>query len=166
MKDKLSCGIIKDLLIGYIENTLSDESSKLVKEHINNCDECKREYEILSSSINLDYEYDQKLEKEKFNYLKRVNSRFSIILITLFILAISSLILYLIHFEPTLDGSLFILAMISVIIDSIIRLYAIPIIGLSYGIACLKNKHKKIYIIPIIIFGVWLASSIYNYTII
>ena len=38
---KISCEIIKDLLPLYQDGICSDESRKLIEEHLQSCDECK-----------------------------------------------------------------------------------------------------------------------------
>ena len=38
----MNCDIIKDLIPLYIDECCSDESSKIVDEHIENCASCKR----------------------------------------------------------------------------------------------------------------------------
>ena len=42
---KLSCNIIRDLLPLVADNLASEDTVKLVNEHMNDCKECKREYE-------------------------------------------------------------------------------------------------------------------------
>ena len=38
----MSCNIIKDLIPLYIDGCCSEESEKMVEEHIKVCDECKK----------------------------------------------------------------------------------------------------------------------------
>ena len=38
----MDCDVIKDLIPLYIDGCCSEESKRLVKEHIEKCDECKR----------------------------------------------------------------------------------------------------------------------------
>lgn len=49
---KISCNIIKDLLPLYYDDICSNESRKLIEEHIKTCDDCKLELK----------KYDMKLE--------------------------------------------------------------------------------------------------------
>lgn len=46
---KTDCCIIRDILPLYVENMVSDETAALIKEHISECDECRKEAEYLSS---------------------------------------------------------------------------------------------------------------------
>ena len=158
MNNEVSCGIIKDLLVGYTENILSSEGNKLVKDHISKCECCKKEYDILKSEIP-----KQTGDYIKFNYLKKINFRFVITLIILLAITVISNVVYLIHSEPTLGGKLFVVYLLILICLMIVVKYLVPIFGVVYGIVYLKDKRKKRYIIPIIIFGVWLILSIYTY---
>lgn len=48
-----NCNIIKDLLPLYVENLLSEESEELVKNHLENCNDCKKELESIKSNVNI-----------------------------------------------------------------------------------------------------------------
>lgn len=45
----MNCEVIKDLLPLYIDECCSEESKKLVKEHICDCDDCRRAFEDMSA---------------------------------------------------------------------------------------------------------------------
>jgi hypothetical protein len=47
---KVTCNIIKDILPLYAENMLSDDSSAMVEEHIEHCQECKASLDEMKSS--------------------------------------------------------------------------------------------------------------------
>lgn len=46
---KIDCCAVRDLLPLYVENMVSKETAALVKEHISECDECRKEAETLSA---------------------------------------------------------------------------------------------------------------------
>ena len=46
---KTDCCIIRDALPLYVENMVSDETAALIKEHIGECEECRKEAEYLGS---------------------------------------------------------------------------------------------------------------------
>ncbi len=48
---KMSCDVIRDLLPLYYDNVCSKDSSKLIEEHIENCQECKVELEKYTIEI-------------------------------------------------------------------------------------------------------------------
>lgn len=43
----MKCNVIKDLIPLYIDNCCSEESAKIVKEHLDNCQSCKELYESM-----------------------------------------------------------------------------------------------------------------------
>lgn len=55
---KITCNVIKDILPLYVENMVSEDTSNIVKEHINNCNNCKKELESMRHSINLPIDTD------------------------------------------------------------------------------------------------------------
>lgn len=48
---KISCEVIKDLLPIYIDDIASEDSKKLVEEHIEECEACKKEAEALKKNL-------------------------------------------------------------------------------------------------------------------
>ena len=46
----MNCNMIKDLIPLYIDGCCSEESKHVVKEHIEDCDECKKLFEAMKSS--------------------------------------------------------------------------------------------------------------------
>ena len=65
----MKCEVIHDLLSCYIDNTCSEETRKLVDEHLKECKECKALYEELS---NVKYEIQPVInEKKPFIKVKR-----------------------------------------------------------------------------------------------
>ena len=80
---KKECEIINDLLPNYVENLVSEETKKFVNEHISNCEQCKKQLEILRedrNKINLKSKDEQKIE---LDYLKKYNKKMIILKIIL-----------------------------------------------------------------------------------
>src|SRR5699024_1218876 len=50
---KYECDIVKDLMPLYIDDLLSENSKKIVENHINSCESCKNYYDKLSSEIKI-----------------------------------------------------------------------------------------------------------------
>lgn len=50
---KIQCSVIKDLLPLYVDDVCSDDTKKLVEEHIASCNECKTELESLNVTIEI-----------------------------------------------------------------------------------------------------------------
>ncbi len=49
----MNCNIVKDLIPLYIDGCCSEESEKVVEEHIRDCDDCKRLLEDMKSSSDI-----------------------------------------------------------------------------------------------------------------
>ncbi|WP_455959044.1 zf-HC2 domain-containing protein, partial [Anaerotignum lactatifermentans] len=45
--EKISCSIAKDLLPLYIEGILSEETAQVVEMHLQTCESCKKDFEIM-----------------------------------------------------------------------------------------------------------------------
>ena len=51
---KIPCNVIKDLLPLYTDDVCSDESRKLILEHLSECDECKLELDAMQNELPVD----------------------------------------------------------------------------------------------------------------
>ena len=49
----MECNVVKDLIPLYIDDCCSEESAKIVKEHLNNCPNCRELYESMSKPSDL-----------------------------------------------------------------------------------------------------------------
>lgn len=49
----MNCNIVKDLIPMYIDSCCSNESRKIVEEHIKDCDDCKKLFEDMKSSSDM-----------------------------------------------------------------------------------------------------------------
>lgn len=47
----MKCEIIQDLLPSYIENLTSEESNKEIKNHLSDCEECKKVYQEMTAEV-------------------------------------------------------------------------------------------------------------------
>lgn len=66
MKNKLSCSVIRDLLPIYIDGLESRETNICVKEHLNNCDACRKEYNKIIENNKLKVNSDEIHVVKKF----------------------------------------------------------------------------------------------------
>ena len=108
---------------------LSEEGKKIVEEHLNNCDSCRKEYEILRSSIEIDT-----VDATKINYLKKVNLKLLITIISLLVVTIISSMLLTFYTESNFDeGTMTLLFDMFVFILIIIK-YVIPLFGMVFSI--------------------------------
>ena len=68
-----NCNLIKDLLPLYIENLLSIESENIVKNHLENCKDCREELNILKENDNIQMEiYENKIEQNGEKLLNKI----------------------------------------------------------------------------------------------
>lgn len=51
--NNVNCNIIKDILPLYIDNLISEDTRKFVENHIQNCDECRKELSLLKTDLNV-----------------------------------------------------------------------------------------------------------------
>lgn len=85
------CDIVQDLLIGYNDGTLKEESKKMVDKHLKNCEVCQIILkEIQSDNTDIG-------EKEKIDYLKKIRRKSIIksIIIAIIIILIIGLVIFL-----------------------------------------------------------------------
>lgn len=74
--EKISCSIAKDLMPLYMDGVLSEETTEVMKVHLESCENCRKEYEImeqewyLPSTVKLQEE-NKKMLKELKSQIKR-----------------------------------------------------------------------------------------------
>ena len=95
MNEKISCGIIEDLIPLYKENLCSDESRALVEEHISECESCRALAESVEPPkvAELSDADEQKPFKKVNSKLKR--SRLKVIILSVLLAVIVFPLLYL-----------------------------------------------------------------------
>lgn len=73
---KMNCNIIRDLLPSYCDGQTSGDSANMVKQHLKECEECKRIYAEMSSSDEMIVQGIQSLNgKDEIDVLKKVRRR-------------------------------------------------------------------------------------------
>ena len=96
MKNEIECKVVEDLLFGYVDKTLNDESKKLVENHLKECIDCKEKLnEILE-----DNKLNEKMQQKEIDYLRKIRtkSRIKSILIAIGLIILILILLYLIKF--------------------------------------------------------------------
>lgn len=96
MKKEIECKVVEDLLFGYVDKTLNNESKKLVENHLKDCKDCKEKLnEILKEN-----KQNEKIQQREIDYLKKIKtkSRIKSILIAIGIIILILILLYLIKF--------------------------------------------------------------------
>lgn len=96
MEKKTECQVVQDLLLGYVDDVLNEESKKLVEKHLSECEICQERLK----EINNDIKENENNEKKQIDYLKKIRrkNRRKIILTVLGILLCMCFIIYLRNF--------------------------------------------------------------------
>ena len=98
MEKKVECKIVQDLLLGYVDNVLNEESKNLVEKHLSECSVCRDKLEEIKSDIK---ENDNN-QKREIDYLKKIRRNsivrsiiiaISIIITIFFIIILSKFII-------------------------------------------------------------------------
>ena len=71
MKKEIECKVVEDLLFGYVDKTLNNESKKLVENHLKDCKDCKEKLnEILKEN-----KQNEKIQQREIDYLKKIKNK-------------------------------------------------------------------------------------------
>ena len=76
---KNECSYVRDVLPLYLENMVSEETAKFVKEHLENCPECTKEFEDMKTGKKVEKissETQNHLEAEVLKSMKAIRRRF------------------------------------------------------------------------------------------
>lgn len=71
----MKCEVIQDLLSSYVDNTCSEETRRIVEEHLKECNECHSLYKELLVDHEIEYktiEEKKVFKKVKKNYFKKI----------------------------------------------------------------------------------------------
>lgn len=70
--NKITCNMYRDLITLYVDDLCSDDSKKAIEEHIEQCSECKKTYELMKDNINIPFVNEKDLE-ESSNFKSNLN---------------------------------------------------------------------------------------------
>ena len=76
---KNECNIVRDILPLYVEDMVSEETAKFVKEHLENCPECTKEFEDMKAGTKVEKisnETQNHLEAEVLKSMQTIRKRF------------------------------------------------------------------------------------------
>lgn len=71
MEKRIECEIVQDLLLGYSDRTLNNESKKLVDKHLIECQECQNKFKEIENDI----KENESNEKKQIDYLKKIRRK-------------------------------------------------------------------------------------------
>lgn len=99
MKNENDCDIVKSLLSSYVEDLLNPTSKKFVEDHLKECEDCRKELEIMKSNVLGEKERNLNEEGIEIDHLKKINKRIAffkrLTFILLFIILISTAIFFI-----------------------------------------------------------------------
>lgn len=88
MKEKRDCQIVQDLLPNYIESLTNEETNLYIKEHLNECSECKNMLENMQKDLKLN---NLKRDTREIKYIKIYNEKMRILKFIIFIILVIAL---------------------------------------------------------------------------
>lgn len=72
MNHEIQCSAVCDLLPLYVDGLTSEKTNSLIKEHLEKCAECQKEYQFIKTNLKTTAaEVDTSMEKE-VDYLKKI----------------------------------------------------------------------------------------------
>lgn len=93
MDDKLKCKIVEDLLPNYIDNLNSEETNEFIKNHLNECTNCKNIYERMKNEVSIN---ENRNDKKQVNFIKKYNSKMKIFK-SIFVIVVLIILVLFIH---------------------------------------------------------------------
>lgn len=71
MNENYPCDIIQDLLPGYIDEILSETGTRVVKEHLEECEKCNHVYLEMKEGLNSEEELNETLALDGFKKVQQ-----------------------------------------------------------------------------------------------
>lgn len=96
---KNECKIVRDLLLNYVENLLSDETNEFVDKHISNCDKCKDILKMIQDEKIKEEDIANKNEQYEVDGLKKYRKKMLILKRILIIILIAIIIASVIFWQ-------------------------------------------------------------------
>lgn len=79
MNKNYPCEIIRDLLPGYVDEILSEQSTDIVKEHLNECEKCRQAYEEMKKTTDEEITPKEQIALDGFKKVRRSTNRIKLI---------------------------------------------------------------------------------------
>lgn len=97
--DNMKCCIAKDLMPLYIDDVLSEGSAQELRNHLEQCESCRKEYQLMSNDLVLPS--NREVQEENSRVLKKFKSRWTIKKI---MISVVSAVLAVVLFVPIWDN--------------------------------------------------------------
>lgn len=72
MNHEISCSVLGDILPLYMEDLTSSETSLLIKQHLKECPECQKKFNILEKDMEETIMRETIRQEGEINYLKKI----------------------------------------------------------------------------------------------
>ncbi|QTD39521.1 zf-HC2 domain-containing protein [Sporosarcina sp. Te-1] len=67
--------VFKDLVPSYLDNLTSEETKRLMEEHMLDCEDCREYLKEMQEELSVESTEEQKIEKRNIDYFKKVKSK-------------------------------------------------------------------------------------------
>lgn len=100
---EINCNIIRDLLPSYVDDICSGDSRCLVEEHLENCEQCRTQLELLKGTVLT----DEQGEQERISYLKKIKRHYEKGVVSLVFLTLTLIggALYMVNHYGAIGGN-------------------------------------------------------------
>lgn len=88
MNKKNECEIVKDLAIPFTENLINSGSEEFVREHLLTCENCKKYYENIKSSLSIENEIEFDKDNIIINQFKKIHNHINILKIIIIVILV------------------------------------------------------------------------------
>lgn len=105
MMKQINCNIIRDVLPLYVDGVVSDDTKEMVEEHLEHCEECRQEAELMKQEVYLPVVKETSLIKnlkKKWRNKKLIISGLSILLTGLILFGAFT---YVFHYDTVVPYS-------------------------------------------------------------
>lgn len=101
---EINCNIIRDLLPSYVDDICSEDSRHLIEEHLESCEQCRTQLQLLRDTTLTDEQGEQK----RISYLKKIKRHYEKELISLVFLTLILIggALYMVNHYGALGGNM------------------------------------------------------------
>lgn len=93
--NKKDCKIVQDLLPNYIDKLTNEETNEFVKNHLQECKDCKEILENMKKDLNIE---EKKKDKKIINFIKKYNKKMRMLKLIILLIILLIIIIYLILF--------------------------------------------------------------------
>lgn len=72
MRHEDECALVRDLAPLYMEDLVSEETARVIREHLETCGECKEQYETLAAGMEQEEQKKEARERTEIDYMRKV----------------------------------------------------------------------------------------------